>query len=136
MRKTCPPLPTNAKKYISDLGKILVENHGKKKFYKPKEIKQAHKKSKWYNGIDFSCWGMSTYSSHADFDKHHQSTGEICDYGTMKTEMINAISGTESTSWVELPDFDIDMSWLDMGDFFDGILEGIGEFFGSILDAI
>jgi hypothetical protein len=43
----CPPAPTDKRKYISDLGKILVKDYGKKKYYKPTEVKKAHKKSEW-----------------------------------------------------------------------------------------
>ncbi len=66
---SCAPPPSNKKEYISDLAKILVESNGKKEYYKPVEVKEAHKKSKWYDGLDFSCWGMSTFSSHKDFDR-------------------------------------------------------------------
>jgi hypothetical protein len=40
----CPPAPLNKRKYISDLGKILVADYGKKKYYKPREVKEAQKK--------------------------------------------------------------------------------------------
>lgn len=136
MGKSCVPAPTNKKEYISDLGKILVNENGKKKYYKPEEVKKAHRKSKWYDGLDFSCWAMSTFSSHSDFDKYHEKTGEICDYGEMKTEMLSGLSVSSSSDWTEIPDLDIDASWLDFGEVFDGLLEGIGEFIGGIFDGI
>ncbi|AFU69932.1 hypothetical protein P700755_003285 [Psychroflexus torquis ATCC 700755] len=136
MGKSCAPAPTNKKEYISDLGKILVNENGKKKYYKPEEVRKAHRKSKWYDGLNFSCWGMSTFSSHSDFDKYHEETGEICDYGEMKTEMLSGLSVSSTADWTEIPDIDIDASWLDFGDVFDGLLEGIGEFIGGIFDGI
>lgn len=136
MKNTCAPAPTDKKQYIKDIGKILVEENGKKKYYKPEEVKKAHRKSKWYDGLDFSCWGMSTFSSHSDFDKYHEETGEICDYADMKTEMLNGLSISPNIDWTEVPDINIDSSWLDFGDIFDGLLEGIGDFIGGIFDGL
>lgn len=135
MKFTCPPAPPDKRKYISDIGKILVADHGKKKYYKPKEVKKAHEKSQW-SAFDFYCWGMSTYSSHGDFDEYHQETGEACDYTTMKAEMLEGISLSDSTHLTDLPDLDLDASWLDMGETLGGVLEGIGEFFSEILSSI
>jgi hypothetical protein len=130
----CPPAPLDKRKYISDLGKILLKDYGKKKYYKPSEVKKAHKKSEWSTS-DFDCWGMSTYSSHFDFDKYHQETGETCDYATMKSEMLEGISSTDSVHLTEMTNVDLDSSWLDIGDLLGGILEGIGEFFSAILNS-
>ncbi len=136
MGNLCAPAPTDKKEYITDIGKILVQENGKKKFYKPEEVKKAHRKSKWYDGLDFSCWGMSTFSSHSDFDEYHEQTGEVCDYVEMKTEMLSGISNSNITDWTMIPDIDLDASWLDFGDIFDGLLEGIGEFIGGIFDGL
>ena len=135
LHSACPPAPLNKRKYISDLGKILVADYGKKKYYKPSEVKQSHRKSEWHV-LDFSCWGMSTYSSHADFDEYHQQTGEICDYTSMKAEMLEGISITNSDHLTDLSDVDLDASWLDIGGTLDGVLEGIAEFFSSIADSL
>lgn len=129
----CSPAPVSKRKYISDLGKILVKDYGKKKYYKPEEVKKAHKKSTWRD-LDFSCWGMCTYSSHHDFDEYHAQTGENCDYTAMKAEMLEGISLTEGAHLSELPAEDLDASWLDIGDMLGGVLEGIGEFFSAIAD--
>jgi hypothetical protein len=133
MNFNCPPAPTDKRAYIADLGRILVRDFGKKKYYKPQEVKKAHKKSKW-NGLDFSCWGMSTYTSHSDFDKYHEHTGEVCDYSEMKAEMLEGISLTDSVHLTDFPEIDLDASWLDFGGVFSGILEGVGEFFSAIAD--
>lgn len=136
MATSCAPAPIKKKEYISDIGKVLVKEHGKKQFYKPEEVKKAHRKSKWYDGLDFSCWAMSTYSSHSDFDRYHQETGEICDYTQMKTEMLNGLSVSPNSDWMDIPDLDIDTSWLDFGDVFDGVLDGIGDVISGILDGL
>ncbi|GAB0156330.1 hypothetical protein CHRYSEOSP005_15940 [Chryseobacterium sp. Alg-005] len=130
MSEFCTPLPENKKQYIGDIGKILVDDYGKKEYYKPEEIKNANKKSRWYKGTDYSCWSMSVFSSHDDFDAYHKSTGEICDYVEMKQAMLSGISA-DSLDFESLDvsgaDIDIDSSWLDFGAFF----EAIGDFFSS-----
>ncbi len=136
MSISCPTAPANKKEYVTDIGKILVKYYGKKKYYKPEEVKNAHRKSRWYDGLDFSCWGMSTFSSHSDFDNYHHQTGEVCDYVDMKTEMLQGLSVSNGSEIFELPDFDIDASWLDFGDVFGNILEGIGEFIAGIFDGV
>ncbi len=134
MENSCSTAPTNKKEYIIDIGKILVKQNGKQKYYKPEEVKNAHRESKWYSQLDFSCWAMSTFSSHADFDSYHEKTGEICDYIEMKTEMLHGLSSSDIKDLTLIPDLDLDASWLDFGDVFDGLIEGIAEFIAGILD--
>lgn len=138
MGLSCAPAPINKKDYISDIGKILVKDYGKKKYYKPEEVVKSHRKSKWYDGLDFSCWGMSTFSSHSDFNKYHEKSGEICDYAEMKKEMLNGLSiaSNTDTHWFDIPNIDFDTSWLDFGEVFGGIFEGIGDFVGGIFDGV
>ncbi|WP_223559869.1 hypothetical protein [Chryseobacterium lathyri] len=134
MNEFCTPLPEDRKKYIKDLGSILVDDYGKKKFYKPEEIKKANQKTSWSNisgAIDYSCWGMAVFSSHEDFDSYHKVSGEICDYAEMKQAMLEGISsGGFNFVIPELSDTEIDLSWLDIGDIF----QAVGEFFSSFLD--
>lgn len=136
MSSQCPSAPTNKKEYITDVGKILVAEHGRKKFYSPEEVKTASKKSKRTDasGIDWHCWAMCTYSSHEDFDAYHELTGETCDYIEMKTEMLSGIASSSSSDWFTLPDLDFDASWLEFDVVFEGLLEGIGEFIAGIFD--
>lgn len=131
----CHPAPSDKRKYIRDIGTILVKDYGKKKYYKPEEVKKAHQKTSWHNGFDFSCWGMSTFSSHEDFDRYHEQTGEVCSYTDMKSTMLEGISSNDG-DLSELPDMDLDASWLDVGYIFEGILEGIGDFFSGIADGM
>lgn len=132
----CHPAPADKRKYIGDIGRILVKDYGKKKYYKTEEVKEAHKKSDWGNGLDFSCWAMSTFSSHHDFDRHHEVSGEVCDYTEMKSTMLEGISTSDNIDLTSLPEIDLDASWLEFGDIFDGVLEGIGEFFAAIISSI
>lgn len=127
MSNNCTNIPENKKQYIEDIGKILVKDYGKKKYYKPEEVKKSHRKSNWYEGLDFSCWSMSVYSSHDDFDTYHQSTGESCDYTEMKAEMLSGISSTD-IDILSLSDVNLDASWLDLS----AVFEGIGDFFSAI----
>ena len=41
MNTQCPTAPPNKKEYITDIGKLLVAEHGKKKYYKPEEVKKV-----------------------------------------------------------------------------------------------
>lgn len=127
MGNNCATAPSDKKAYIADIGQILVEDYGKKKYYSPEEVEKSHRKSRWYDSVDFSCWSMSVFSSHEDFDKHHQQTGEICNYTEMKTEMLSGIS-TDSTDFFSLEHINFDASWLDLS----AVFEGIGDFFSSI----
>lgn len=132
---SCHPAPDDKRKYIHDVGRILVHDYGKKRFYKPEEVKKAHKKSVWSNEV-FSCWGMSTYSSHEDFDAYHEQTGEVCNYTEMKSTMLEGISVSEDVHLADIPDVDLDVSWLDAGTLLDGVLEGIGDFFAAIAEGV
>jgi hypothetical protein len=136
MSTNCPHAPANKKEYLTDIGKILVNDFGKKKYYKPEEVKIAHRKSKWHNGVDFSCWGMSTYTSHSDFDKYHEQSGESCSYVDMKTEMLQGLSIAEGSEILSIRDFDVDASWLDFGEVFGDIFEGLGAFIAGVLEGI
>jgi len=135
MKTEHPSSPKNKKEYISKIGVILVKEHGKKKYYKPEEVKIAAKKAKQneLSKIDWACWAMCTFSSHSDFDSYHRAIGESCDYVSMKTEMLSGLSLT-TNDWSSIPDLDIDSSWLDFGEVFENIFEGIGDFVGAIFD--
>ena len=134
MNTNCNQLPNNKKEYIRDIGKILVEKHGKKPFYKPEEVKEAHKSSSWAEPIDYSCWAMSTYSSHTDFDQYHEMHGEVCDYSAMRTEILQDFSHSDISNLLDTNSDLLDSSWLDFDLNFGDILEGIGDFLAGIAD--
>jgi hypothetical protein len=52
----------------------------------------------------------------------------------MKAEMLEGISLTDSVHLMDLPEIDMDTSWLDIGDLLGGVLEGIGDFFSAIAE--
>ena len=54
----------------------------------------------------------------------------------MKTEMLQGLSLTNGLEVSEITDLDIDASWLDFGEIFGNIFEGIGEFIGGIFEGI
>jgi hypothetical protein len=135
----CQPSPVNKRAYITDIGRILVKDHGRKKYYTPEEVKRAHNKRKGYDTVemvDFSCWAIATFSSHTDFDNYHKQIDEPCEYSEMKAEMLQGLSSGEVVSWIDIPGIDLDASWMDFGEVFGGIVEGIGEFFGGIADGL
>lgn len=134
MKEFCTPLPDNKRQYIRDVGTVLLNDYGKKEFYQPEEIKKANQKTKWSSyGTDFSCWSMSVFSSHEDFDAYHKIKGEICNYVEMKQTMLEGISGNNfDFSFLEFTDseINIDSSWLDLSEVFGAV----GDFFSAFLD--
>ena len=134
MEQQCHPAPADKKEYITQLGKSLVENYGKKKYYSPEEVEEASKKNKsTLPDLDWVCWGMSVFTDHTSFDAYHKTTGEVCDYVAMKTEMLKEVAPVHF-DWTSIPDLDIDASWLDLGDFFSGLFEGIIDVVGGLFD--
>jgi hypothetical protein len=138
MKNTCPPAPLDKKNYLTDVGQILVKSQGKKRYYKPEEVKKASKKSKYYNtsGADWHCWAMCIFSSHEDFDLYHNIKDETCDYVAMKTEMLQALTLKSSANGLDVINLDIDTSWLNFGDVFGGVLNGIGQFVFAIFEDV
>ncbi|WP_394747726.1 DUF6559 family protein [Spongiimicrobium salis] len=134
MSITCPPAPPNKKEYIADIGKTLVAEYGKKKYYKPAEVESVAQKSKANTDptSDYACWAMCVFSSLEDFTAHHHELGESCNYEAMKTEMLHGLSQSPTTSWMDIPDLDLDTSWLDFGEVFEGVFEGLGSFIEEI----
>jgi len=53
-------------------------------------------------------------------------------YLELKVEAIKEISNTDSFAKEELSHIEFDLSWLDIGDLFEGIFEGIGAFLEGI----
>jgi len=109
MAASCANPPKDKKAYAESIGRILVKNHGKKKYYSVPEVQSAVKTA---SSIDWVCWAMSLYVSPEEFDIYHKSIGEVCDYSAMKSEMAAAITDNASSSW-----FDADLSWLEWPDF-------------------
>lgn len=97
------------KGYVRKVGEILVHSHGKQNYYSPDQVKKASAQSRYE--VDWHCWAMCVFCSGPDFASYHESVGETCDYGAMKTEMTSLLTDGQSDSW-----FDIDLSWLEWPD--------------------
>lgn len=128
------PSPLNKKEYISEIGKILVRDYGKKKYYEPDEVERASKKSQF--GVYSIDWALSIFTSHELFDSYYEKQGEERDYVKMKKEMLEGISNKDTSDWLQIGTYDIDASWLDLGDVFEGLLEGIGDFISGIFEGL
>ncbi len=109
MAASCANPPKDKKAYAESVGKILVKNYGKKKYYSVPEVQNAAKTA---SAVDWHCWAMCLYVSPGEFDAYHQSTGEVCDYTAMRSEMASALTDNSSPSW-----FDAELSWLEWPDF-------------------
>ena len=106
---TCSNRPADLRAFGKSVGDELIRRHGKQKTYKPKQVQSAVERLGF--PLDWGCWAMSLYSPREEFEAHHAATGEVCDYGAMKSEMTAALTDGASNSW-----FDIDMSWLEWPD--------------------
>ena len=106
----CALKPEDKRAFISDVGKELVQRHGKKKYYKPDDIGRAAT-ARGY-AIDIHCWAYCIFSSPEDFRALHEAAGEVCDYLSMKTEVLADLAG--GTSAFSL--LDLDLSWLEWPD--------------------
>ena len=74
----CAISPSDRRNQVRVVGNELVKQYGKKPYYSVQQVKNANRKQ----GIsyDVACWSHAVFNSHEDFDKYHQSIGEVCDY--------------------------------------------------------
>ena len=92
------------------VGKDLIENYGKKKYYSKAMVDGAMRRQAL--NLDWSCWSYSLFTSPSEFSEIHHRLGETCDYASMRSKMVSDATDGASGSW-----FDVDMSWLDWPDF-------------------
>lgn len=111
----CELRPEDKKKFISDVGQELVRTHGKKKYYKPEQIKKAVEKRGY--SPDIECWAYCMFTEPEVFIALHDAAGEVCDYVSMKTELLSELAGGGSFLGI-----DIDLSWLEWPDIDLGLL--------------
>lgn len=97
------------KKLVREVGEKLVAEHGKKKYYQPAQVKKAILDLGYQ--IDYACWAYCIFTSPEDFRIIHETLGEVCDYVSMKSEVLSALAPGGS-----FLDLDIDLSWLDWPD--------------------
>ncbi len=105
----CHLKPADKKAFISAIGQDLVHRNGKKKYYKPSEVRRSAEHCGY--PIDIHCWAYCFFSSPEDFAMLHLAAGEVCDYAAMKAELLTDIVGGAKYSL-----FDLDLSWLDWPD--------------------
>jgi hypothetical protein len=105
--RACSIQPEDRRKQLDVVGKDLVKNYGKKKYYSVMEVKNANKRQGV--SLDIGCWSHAAFNNKKDFDDFHKRMGEDCDYTAMKTEMFGAASHSNDNSF-----FDADSSWLDL----------------------
>ena len=117
----CELKPEDKKQFISDVGRNLVREHGKKKYYKPEQIRKAARDGGYQPDID--CWAYVMFSSPPDFAAIHEAAGEACDYAAMKAEVLTDLASGDSflgidldLSWLEWPDIDLSgvFDWFDL----------------------
>jgi hypothetical protein len=106
---TCAIRPSDRRRQVRLVGNDLVKHYGKKKHYTVQEVKNANRRQRI--DVDVCCWSHAVFNSRDDFDEYHRSIGEICDYASMKSEMLSSISNATDTSW-----FDFDLSWVEFPD--------------------
>lgn len=155
MNRQYAPASINKKEYIREIGEILVRDHGRQDYYQPEDVKKASESSTFseisymiadeaayqFMDIALESFAMAFYSSHEDFDTYHLEIGESLDYTGLKSEVLTEITDSSFLDWFSLPDFNIDASWTEMGEYLsmdfvvNGAIAGIGEFVSGIFDA-
>jgi hypothetical protein len=104
----CSIKPQDLRRQVRVVGRDLVQNYGKKKFYTPLEVRNANRRVSIHQ--DFTCWSFAFFNDRPDFDAWHAARGEVCDYAAMKSDMVSSIDVGGHGS----PGLDIDASWLDL----------------------
>jgi hypothetical protein len=105
----CHIEPGDKKKLIGVVGESLVRNHGKKKYYRPAEVRRAAE-SRGYP-VDVHCWAYCVFTTPEDFKTIHDAAGEVCDYAAMKASVLADLTPGGTFSWL-----DVDLSWLEWPD--------------------
>jgi hypothetical protein len=72
-------------RYVRYVGPELRKRYGSKKKYTPSQVKQVVKDSGY--STDYDCYAFAMYCSHDDFADYHRTTGEVCDYNSMRSEI-------------------------------------------------
>jgi hypothetical protein len=101
--------PPDKKALIGAVGEDLVRRHGKRKYYKPAEVRRSAETCGY--GVDVHCWALCIFTTPEAFKALHDSAGEACDYAAMKAEVLADLAGGAAFSL-----FDVDLSWLDWPD--------------------
>lgn len=106
----CSIAPDDKKALSQTVGKDLIRNYGKKKYYSKAMVDSAMRRQRI--DLDWACWSYSLFTSPAEFDDIHRRLGESCDYEAMRSQMVAAMTDGASGAW-----FHVDLSWLEWPDF-------------------
>ncbi len=107
------------KKFLSDVGHDLVQQHGKQKYYTQQQVQNSCRRRGY--DIDWICWAYCIYTSPETFEAIHRASGEVCDYIAMKAAALHDLAGGSfqlpdlDLSWLEWPDIDLSsiFDWVD-----------------------
>lgn len=105
----CAISPLDKRAQAKRVGDDLVRNYGKRNFYSVEQVRSANRRTGI--GVDVACWSHALFNTHSDFDHLHSATEEVCDYMTMKKEMLESVSNGSDSGW-----FAFDLSWLEFPD--------------------
>jgi type II secretory pathway pseudopilin PulG len=71
--------------YVRRVGRVLRVRYGKQPSYAPNSVKQMLRE--WGYSTNFDCYCLALYCNQIEFDSYHQSTGQACDYLSMRQEI-------------------------------------------------
>jgi hypothetical protein len=111
--RNCTISPADRRRQAQLVGNDLAKHYGKRNFYTIDQVKQSNTRQKI--DIDVACWSHALFNTHEDFDRFHTLIGEVCDYASMKADMLRSIS-TDTTSNADASWFDWDLSWIEFPD--------------------
>lgn len=113
---TCAIALKDKRSLARHVGKHLTARYGKRTHYSPTLVKVTMRRLNYPDAWD--CWALSLFTDRNDFTAYHDSLGELCNYATMNSEMLNAVSSDSLLDFVSgdwsigdfLPDSGLDVS--------------------------
>ena len=80
--------------YRRKLGPALLARYGRAKHYSVNQIRVTA--DKLGLDTDYICYAYACFSERAAFEEHHVMLGESCDWGAMRSEVLQSPFGNES----------------------------------------
>jgi len=71
--------------YARRLGPRLRKRYGRRKTYTPAQVKRTAEDGRY--DLLYLCYALCMYCDGASFAEYHRTTGESCDYNTMRAEI-------------------------------------------------
>ena len=148
MNKRFGSPPKDRKEYVAQLGRNLVTTHGKKKFYTIIEVVNADREIEYTSQQEIPWWGIAVFCSYQEFKEMYESEFDEKmedlekSYMQLKLEALGEFVVQEITEQVivgtleslDPSHLNIETAWFELEGVSDTIFEGLGDFFGSILD--